>query len=346
MSTRLRPNVDRITNGTNGIGISKYYVCYWPKQNIEESYYDSHLSEFATLDKTLVDAFKLAGGGAGLNVESTNLVKNADKEIRKILEGLSTRLTNDINNLNTTTTATPACPLPIIKTFTPNIGRDNTIVRINGAFLGTTYEVVFDTITATTKNIQIIDDFNVNVIVPKINTLIPKSIKIRVTTKNGSVTSTNDFTYNPQQTLPSTSTDVNTNPSPVTLTSTITNTGDLKVVVANNVGNWIIYPYPEYNYTITKDSVGSNNTISKTIVSQSKAKTKINSPNYVANNQFNITQNQFLLNVLELPIEVINSDKYKNSVVNVTFTVRAVPVVRKPQEQDVELSFKMIFRIG
>jgi hypothetical protein len=274
-----------------------------------------------------------------------NIVKNADKEIRKILEGLSTRLTNDINNLNTTTTTPPACPPPVIKTFTPNTGRNNTIVRINGEFLGTTEKVSFDNVMVPFKDIQIINDLNINVVVPVINTLVSKNIKIKVFTKNGDVTSTTDFVYNPQQTLPQRSTSVNTNPSPVTLISTTTNTGDLKVVVANNVGDWIIYAYPEYNYTITKDSVGSNNTISKTILNESKAKTEINSPNYVVNNQFNITQNQFLLNVLGLSTDVINSNEYKNSIVNVTFTVRAVPVDKVKNSQDVELSFKMTFRI-
>jgi hypothetical protein len=345
MVSRLEQNEARITTGADALGITKYYACYWPKQNVDESYYDSHLSEFATLDKTLLDAFKLAGS-AGLNVEATNVIKNVDKDVKQKIKDTYAGKVTPQNNLNITTTVDPTCLPPVIKTFTPNTGRDNTIVRINGAFLGTTKQVIFDTVTVPPKNIQIIDDLNINVIVPKIDTLVSKNIKIKVTTKNGSVTSTNDFTYNPQQTLPSTSTDVNTNPSPVTLASTTSNTGELKIVVANNVGDWIIYPYPEYNYTITKDSVGSNNTISKTIVSQSKAKTKINSTSYVNNNQFNISQNDFLINVLGLPVETINSTEYRNSVVNVTFTVRAVPVVRKPQEQDVELSFKMIFRIG
>jgi hypothetical protein len=345
MASRLRENVPRITDGANGIGISKYYVCYWPKQNVQESYYDSNLSEFTKLDNEFKKAFALAGGGAGLNVEATNVIKNADKTAKQKIKDKNDGKVAPQNNLNITTTATPACPPPVIKTFTPNTGRNNTIVRINGEFLGTTEQVSFDNVIVPFKDIQIINDLNINVVVPVINTLVPKNIKIKVSTKNGNVTSVTDFNYNPQQTLPQRSTSVNTNPSPVTLISTTTNTGDLKVVVANNVGDWIIYAYPEYNYTITKDSVGSNNTISKTILNESKAKTEINSPNYVVNNQFNITQNQFLLNVLGLSTDVINSNEYKNSIVNVTFTVRAVPVDKVKNSQDVELSFKMTFRI-
>jgi hypothetical protein len=346
MASRLRPNVDRITNGANGIGISKYYVCYWPKKNVEESYYDSHLTEFATLDKTLTSAFKLAGGDAGLNVEVTNVIKNADKDAKQKIKDTYAGKVTPQNNLNITTTVDPTCLPPVIKTFTPNTGRDNTIVRINGAFLGTTDEVIFDTVTVPPKNIQIIDDLNINVIVPKIDTLVSKNIKITVSTKNGDVTSATEFNYNPQQTLPQLSTSINTNPSPVTLTSTITNTGDLKVVVANNVGNWIIYSYPEYNYKITKNSVGANNTVSTITLKESNAITKINNASYVANNQFNISQNDFLINVLGLPVETINSTEYKNADVIVTFSVKAVPVDRSKYPQDVVLPFTMTFRIG
>jgi len=344
MASRLRQNVPRITDGANGIGISKYYVCYWPKENGLDSYYDNHLSEFATLETKFKEAFALAGGDAKLDVAATNVIKDANNTATVNIQSGKDKKDVASNNLNTTTTTTPTCPTPIIKTFTPNTGRNNTIVRINGVFLGTTDKVSFDNVEVPFKDIQIVDDLNINVVVPEINTLVPKNIKIKVFTKNGDVTSTTDFVYNPQQTLPQRSPSVNTNPSPVTLTSTITNTGDLKVVVANNVGDWIIYPYPEYTYIITKDSVGPNNTVTSRTINE-RIRTEINSPNYVVNNQFNISQNQFLLNVLGLSTEVINSNEYKNSEVNVTFTFRAVPVVRKPGEQDVELSFKMKFRI-
>jgi hypothetical protein len=343
MASRLRPNVDRIINGADGIGITKYYVCYWPKDNNSASYYDSHLSEFKVLDKRLQDGFKLAGE-AGLNIEATNVIKTANETSTVKIQLEMAKKAAPKNNVNTTTTVDPKCAPPVIKTFRPNIGRDNTVVRINGAFLGTTDKVIFDTVTVPSKNIQIIDDFNINVIVPKIDTIIRKNINIIVHTKNGEVTSSTSFIYNPQQTLPSLSTSYNTNPSPVTLVSTTSNTGDLKVIVANNVGDWIIYPYPEYVYEITKKSIGSNNTAQTTVEMNSKGPTKINSPSYVANNQFNISSSQFLLNVLGLSAEKINTLKGDN--VNVTFSVRAVPVDRVKNPQDVVLSFKMVFAIA
>ena len=48
------------------------------------------------------------------------------------------------NNLNVTVVSGTSCLPPVIKTFTPNTGRDNTIVRINGEFLGTTNQVNFE----------------------------------------------------------------------------------------------------------------------------------------------------------------------------------------------------------
>jgi hypothetical protein len=344
MVSRLEQNVPRITNGVDGIGITKYYVCHWPKDNVSESDYDSHLSQYAELDKTFQAAFKLAGGDAGLNVEATNVIKNEDKDARQKTKDKLAGKVAIPNNLNVTVVTDPTCLPPVIKTFIPTTGRNDTIVRINGAFLGTTDEVIFDTVTVPSKNIQIIDEFNINVIVPKIDTLVSKNIKITVHTKNGVVTSATEFNYNPQQTLPSLSTSFNTNPSPVTLVSTTSNTGELKVVVANNVGDWIIYPYPEYIYEITKNSIGSNNTVQSTTEMESKGSTVINSPSYVVNNQFSITDSQFLLNVLGLSVEKINS--LKGADVNVTFSVKAVPVDRVKNPQDVVLSFKMIFAIA
>jgi hypothetical protein len=345
MASRLRENVPRITEGPNALGITKYYVCYWPQQNVSESAYDSNLSQYTLLDTRFNEAFDLAGGNAGLNVEVTNLVKNANEKVKQKIKDKNEGKTTPKNNLNITVDETVKCPPPIIKTFTPKTGRNNTIVRINGTFLGTTDEVTFDTVKVPSKYIEIIDDFNINVIVPEINTKEVKNIKIKVHTKNGDVTSVTDFSYNPQQTLPSLSTDVNTNPSPITLNSTPTNNGSLKIVVADNVGEWIIYQYPEYIYSITKDSVGPNNTIVKKTLGVQNTMTKVNNSNYVSNNQFNITQNQFLLFVLNLPATTINSEEYKNSDVDVTFYVRAIPVNRDKNPQDVVLPFKMRFRI-
>jgi hypothetical protein len=344
MSARLTASIPRITDGANGIGITKYYVCYWPNNNGLESTYDSRLSEFTELDNTFLEAFKLAGGDAGLNVEATNVVKNADKDAKQKIKDTFAGKATIPNNLNVTVVTDPTCLPPVIKTFTPTTGRNDTIVRINGEFLGTTSQVMFGTETVQPKYIEIIDDSNINFVVPKINTEISKNVNITVQTKNGNVTSTSNFIYNPQQTLPSPSTDVNTNPSPVTLVSSVPSTGGLKVVVANNVGDWIINPYPKYIYKITKDSVGSNNTVQTITEMGNDSLTVINSPSYVINNQFNITDSQFLLNVLGLSVEKINSLKGSN--VNVLFYVKAVPFDRVKYKQDVELSFKMEFAIA
>lgn len=42
MESKITPNIDRILQ----LGLNKYYVCYWPTNNVSESYYDQNIDEF------------------------------------------------------------------------------------------------------------------------------------------------------------------------------------------------------------------------------------------------------------------------------------------------------------
>jgi len=282
MASRLRKNVDRITNSANGIGITKYYACYWPQKNVEESYYDTHLSEFAKLDETFKKAFALAGGDAKLNVVATNVIKNADKTATQKIKDKNDGKITPQNNLNVTTTVTPSCPPPVIKSFTPTTGVDNTIVRINGGFLGTTYQVTFDNVIVPSKNITITNDLNLNVVVPNIITTLPKNVKIKVFTKNGDVTSSTDFIYNPAQATPAPPTvapgippNTNTNPQqtgPIVLLGKYQNNliggnTNLEVTINPEAGSWDMLPSScKWDWEAVKTVVGANNTPKEEVV--------------------------------------------------------------------------------
>jgi hypothetical protein len=355
MASRLRPNEDRITNSVNGIGITKYYVCYWPKQNIKESYYDSNLSEFATLDKTLVDAFKLAGGDAGLNIESTNIVKNADKEIRKILEGISTRLTNDINilnNLNTTTTATPSCPPPTITSFTPSTGVTGTILTIVGTNLDTTTGITINNVNTVT-GITRTSSTNISVLVPFSNTDIPQNNSISVKTNNGTAKSKTEFTYNPNQktaapptVAPGIPPNTNTNPQqtgPIVLIdspkyNTVGGTTNMEVTINPQAGSWdILASSCEWSWKAVKLVAGPNNTLDEEVVGSDYFSRDLEG--YVSSNKKSFTVDDTdLLRIIEENIDD-NAEFNKISRVYSKISLYAKPDITNSVKTDIIQTF-------
>jgi hypothetical protein len=59
MRDGLQANVERILEP--GMGLTKYYVCNWPRKTISETYYDQNKeTEFKTVDETFEKALKLA----------------------------------------------------------------------------------------------------------------------------------------------------------------------------------------------------------------------------------------------------------------------------------------------
>jgi hypothetical protein len=71
MISRLSANVDRVFTEPTGLGIEKYYVCYWPVSNVSEEYYDSHRDEYKKLRTTFESAYKSLGD-AGISQWNNN----------------------------------------------------------------------------------------------------------------------------------------------------------------------------------------------------------------------------------------------------------------------------------
>jgi hypothetical protein len=316
MVSRLEQNVPRITNGVDGIGITKYYVCHWPKDNVSESDYDSHLSQYAELDKTFQKGFKLAGGFAGLNVEATNVIKNEDKEIRKILKQTLAGITKDINNLNTTTTAIPACPPPTVTSFSPMTGVTGTILSIRGANLDTTTGVTINSIVVTT-GITIYNPTNISVIVPysyTSETIVEQNKPIIVSTQNGVGSSTTNFTYNPNQTTPAPPTvapgvpaNANTNPQqtgPIVLLEKtqydlLGSNTKMDVTINPEAGSWDIIPqYTEWTWKAINVVPGPNNTTVEEVIGKGQGR-GLEEYVYTNKKQFEITNLDILQNVKE-----------------------------------------------
>jgi len=349
MIARLLPRIDQIF--VDGLSIPKFYACSWPGENsnnaVPTSYYDSHINEYTKLIKTTNEGYSSAGE-VRLNVESVKGARTADEIQKQKIADLNAGKTPAPNNLNTTTTVPVACPPPTIKSFSPNIGVNNTILNIVGTGFETTTGVTINNVLTTT-GITVYTDSNISVIVPKSPTLVIQTNTISVRTKYGNGVSSTLFTYNPQQSLPgvpslpNSTSAANTNPSPVTLISSTTLDGTLSVQVAPNVGVWDIWNLPQYVYNITKVVAGPNNTQNIEILKQSTVLTNVPNTSFVSGNVFTMDQNQFLLNVLGLSPAVINS--YSGGKVNVTFYVRAIPLDKVKNPQDVLLPFKMEYII-
>jgi hypothetical protein len=349
MISRLLPRIDQVF--VEGMGIPKYYACYWPGENsnntVTTEYFDLHNSEYTKLFKTTDEGYSSAAG-VQLNSESIKSARTADKTQKQKNVDLKEGKTPTPNNLNTTTTVPVVCPPPTITSFSPNIGVNNTILNIVGTGFETTTGVTINNILTTT-GITVYTDSNISVIVPKSPTLVIQTNTISVRTKYGNGVSSTLFTYNPQQSLPgvpslpNSTSAANTNPSPVTLISTTAPDGTLTVRVASNVGIWDIWNLPQYVYNITKVVTGPNNTQNIEILKQSTVLTNVPNTTFVSGNVFTMDQNQFLLNVLGLSPAVINS--YSGGKVNVTFYVRAIPLDKVKNLQDVLLPFKMEYII-
>jgi hypothetical protein len=335
MIARLSPNVSRVFGETTGLGITKYYVCYWPVSDVSVEYYDSHLSEYTTLNKTFDNALKSAGD-AGLNVETA-------KELRKQNDKKQTT-TPTPNNLNTTTTVLTPCSPPTISSFTPLTGVSKTILYITGNNLD---EVTGATINnvLTTTGITIIDEFNITVVVPFSNTTVAQGNPIRLSGSYGTSSTASNFTYNPAQVTPTKSNLINTNTQPqqngVTILTSQTQlltrdiTDNLTVIVNPNASltnTWTMQDTVVMTVSVY-DTVNVNN--SNTLVLNNTFTTTITG--YVSNNQFFITNS----NVGSI---LVNQSIKTTQRVYVKFTIIAVPTNKATNPQNVQQSFNFRYQ--
>ena len=244
MVARLTPNINRIFYGEDGtapLGLPKYNVCFWQpatsaNPNIPPDYFDANLNEFKTLFDTVKKGIKSAGD-VQLNVASAKTIKTAgDAQAQQIASGGK----GATNNLNTSNPPPPSCLPPKVTSFSPLTGVTGTILNLTGTDLGSVTAVTVNNVTVST-GITINNSTNIVVIVPFSNTTLPQNNTISVYGVHGSGTTTNTFTYNPQQltpqppiVAPNTPPNSNTQPQqtgPVVMISETTFSGDLIVKI-------------------------------------------------------------------------------------------------------------------
>ena len=350
MISRLSANVNRVFNETTGLGISKYYSCYWPVSGVTESYYDSHVSEFKTLNARFDEAFKSAGEN-GLNVEATTKLRVANAKQKKKIADAYAGVTPQPNNLNTTTNVVPSCPPPTITSFSPLTGVSGTILTIIGKNLDEVTGVTINNVTTTT-GITILNTFNISVVVPYSNTTVAQTNPIVLRGAYGNGTTLSGFTYNPAQVTPTPSNPNNTNSQPqqtgpVTLdgtTQSSSNGSTTSLTVGVNPKAAALNTWTLQQEVVMEISVYDNNVVNnvKTETLNRSVKTKTSS--YVSSNTFTITYANVQSMLITNPIDEFKTTPVTSTqTVKIKFTVTAVPTDKVKNPQNVPQTFNFTF---
>jgi hypothetical protein len=279
MSGRIRGNVERVIQ----LGLAKYYVCFWPKSNVSEEYYDKNFNEFQQTRDTFKKALASAVEVGLTNVEKSVEYKTTDDKN----EGQS-------NTPNVTPTPSPipgqTCPPAIITSFSPTIGKVGTIVQINGSNFETTKEIKIGTTIVPFSGVTILNSGTIRFTVPQVGEGVKVEEKISLTTDYGTTVSVSNFTYDltmvsiPEPAQPTTAQgpsasippevapgipNANTQPQetgPVVLTGTTTTNllgsdTSLRVNVNPESGPWKIIPsFMTWQWRAVGVKAGPNNT--------------------------------------------------------------------------------------
>ena len=312
MAARLKQNVERIAQ----MGIAKYYVCHWPKQNVAESYYNSNKSEFQTVIDTIYKALDSANSA---KLVSQNTAKDLKKDTKNDQKNI-TPTPRASGSLPPTPTPTPvipypgqSCQPPVINSFAPLSAYTGTIIQINGYNFENVTGVTINNTVVNNTGITKINSSTIRVSVPKVgqgNQLSVGNIVLGSEFGNSVSTTLRQFTFDPalsattssspgsfnNATNPASSVNNNnTNPQnsgPTTMIGTAvqldaSKTQSLNVKINPQATGWILQPTVEMTYVVY-ELVESNGTVQRKQVSQSSLFVS----DQVVNNEFNVNLSQ------------------------------------------------------
>ena len=311
MVGRLMNNVDRILD----IGLTKYYVCYWPKSNVSPEYYDNHIGDYTKVKTSFYNALASAVDVGLINVDGSikfkNKIKNTD---------------NSGKTPNVTPTPSPIpqtvgqiCPPPVVNTFSPSAGYTGTIIQINGRNFESVKSIKVIDKFVDLKDITILNDQTIRFVLPAITIPEGKQVasgKIFVTNEYGTFETIATFTFNPslqnvitsspggyqntetqqQSSVAQQNTEgANLNPQntgPLTMIGTTvqlneSKTQSLNVKINPQLTGYVLTPNPDMKYVVY-ELVEENGKVIRKWVSQNT----IGVGGQISNNEFNITLNE------------------------------------------------------
>jgi hypothetical protein len=363
MSSRLYNNLDRILD----MGLAKYYVCHWPKDNVSPTYYDEHIGDYAVVKDTLYKGLDSAVEAGLSTVQNSKDLKGTIKKTES--KGKTPGVTPTPLPKSTAQT----CPPPFMTSFTPSVGNTGTILQINGRNLSSVTGVTF--ISQTTqaqpqavfvkvlsKDITYLNDQTLRLSIPTLGTgklVLP--VKVTVISENGLYSPPTLFTFDPavsasQTSSPggynnSTSTNTtvtapvpDTNPQtkgPVTLLSQTEDavpgevTSKLTVSVNPDAGVWTLQSSADMSISIFEKSTAepANRVVTTTIGSE-----------YFNNNVFTITYSDIANIIINKPIEPFKTTPVKyNEIITVQFTLQAIAADKVKNPQPTTQSFNFYF---
>jgi hypothetical protein len=199
MKSRLEGNIDRIRQIG---GLVKYYVCFWPNSNVSTDYFDKNPTEFLGVTNSFIKAKQSAesvglkdydSGASSPNVTPT---PTATSSATPTPTPTPSAVANTVGD---------SCPPPVVVSFVPSSGIENTIIKVTGVNFKklTNIKVNGSTILpnqASVNNEGTLITFTLPRPVPQPNSQV--RTKIVIETQYGTGTSVSDFIYNPAQTNP------------------------------------------------------------------------------------------------------------------------------------------------
>ena len=360
MAGRLQNNVERIIR----LGLAKYYVCHWPKDNISEQYYDTNRTEFEKTRATFTKALASAKD-AGLITKEISIKFNSENE----------KIENETTP-GTTPTPSPippnvgqTCPPPVISTFSPSAGNTGTIVQVNGQNFESVKSIRVINKDVELKDITVFNPQTLRFTLPAVQIPEGQSVatgRISITTEYGTFESLVDFTFNPslpnetssaggyaqkdsqeqlslseQDVLGSNPNPQNSGPIPLIDIKQVKDetgsTSELVVKVNPEVTGWKINKTNLYSYTINEVVEGPNNTIK---LNQVKKLDNQKLEQFVSEDQ-----QEFIVNEQQM-IELLNLTDYK---ISTTKTIVAITLTAVPDDRTVNLEnfpFNVTFELN
>lgn len=366
MQGRLRENIPRITE----MGLTKYYACHWPKDNVSEQYYDTHIKDFKPTTETFYEALRLAVESGLINIDKSVVLKEAINKTEK--KGSSPGVTPTPSPVPPKPGKT--CPPPQIGTFSPSAGYTGTIVQVNGKNFEAVKSIKVIGTDVALEKITVINSETLRFILPEIIIPVGQLIetgKISVTTEYGTFETIATFTFNPALANRTTS-------SPGGITNTTTqqqsNSAQQSVVGANQnpqstgaptmistetkiVGNLTrtltVKMDPNTPPATMSSEVLMNVTVTRVTIENNTTKTKLIRTatsvigNLVKNNEFEVTFKE-VSNLLINPSTKISPFK-KNPIdkldtVLLQFTLIANPADKVKYPNPVSQSFNFVYQ--
>jgi hypothetical protein len=368
MAGRLQQNIDRIVQ----LGLAKYYVCYWPKSNVSEQYYDTNKTEFNKVRETFAKALSSATDAGLISKDTVIKFNSVDKKVE-----------NEASTPGVTPTPSPippnvgqTCPPPVLSTFSPSAGFTGTIVQVNGRNFESLKSITVINKDVELKDITVFNSETLRFILPEIQIPEGQNVatgSITVTTEYGNFESLVDFTFNPALQNTTTSSPggyentKTTEVIPVSEQENVSGSANLQETMLNPPmfisekidnelgteiltvkvdqndyvgGVWKIEPQVEYSYIIDLIEVGPNNTVTRTSIETSESSKLLGfvSPD---GQTFSITRQQFIDAEFS---EVLEMEKGKRLEISTSIYLRARPENREknPKDDTKSVRFRMI----